>query len=189
MECRNADRHHRRPTRRALSRRRGRGLERARRAFLPLRLRDRRARVPAAGARRRGRVPGGVRAHVRAARLVAGRRRDQAMDRPADAQRVRRPAAFGQPRGADARGGRGRGGRRARAARRRAHVHEGMRAISPNCREILDRFFARDESYRTIGEALGIPPGTIASRISRCLGKLRAQLEGREPASDASGGL
>ena len=68
-------------------------------------------------------------------------------------------------------------------------VHEGLRAISPNCREILDRFFARDESYRTIGEALGIPPGTIASRISRCLGKLRAQLEGREPASDASGGL
>ncbi len=66
-------------------------------------------------------------------------------------------------------------------------VHEGMRAISPNCREILDRFFARDESYRTIGEALGIPPGTIASRISRCLGKLRAQLEGREPGSDASG--
>jgi RNA polymerase sigma factor (sigma-70 family) len=68
-------------------------------------------------------------------------------------------------------------------------VHEGMRAISPNCREILDRFFARDESYRTIGEELGIPPGTIASRISRCLGKLRSQLEGREPASDASGGM
>ena len=68
-------------------------------------------------------------------------------------------------------------------------VHEGLRAISPNCREILDRFFARDESYRTIGEALGIPPGTIASRISRCLGKLRAQLEGREPASDSSGEL
>jgi DNA-directed RNA polymerase specialized sigma24 family protein len=64
-----------------------------------------------------------------------------------------------------------------------------MRAISPNCREILDRFFARDESYRTIGEELGIPPGTIASRISRCLGKLRSQLEGREPASDASGGM
>lgn len=68
-------------------------------------------------------------------------------------------------------------------------VHEGMRAISPNCREILDRFFARDESYRTIGEALGIPPGTIASRISRCLGKLREQLEGREAGPDPSGGV
>jgi RNA polymerase sigma factor (sigma-70 family) len=66
-------------------------------------------------------------------------------------------------------------------------VHEGMRTLSPNCREILDRFFAQDESYRTIGEALGLPAGTIASRISRCLGKLRAHLEGREPSSAASG--
>jgi RNA polymerase sigma factor (sigma-70 family) len=58
-------------------------------------------------------------------------------------------------------------------------VHDGLRALSGTCRDILDRFFARDESYRTIGEALDLPAGTIASRISRCLGKLRAQLEGR----------
>src|ERR1051326_5206429 len=38
-------------------------------------------------------------------------------------------------------------------------------SLSDNCRDILDRFFAQDESYRTIGEALGLPPGTIASRI------------------------
>jgi RNA polymerase sigma factor (sigma-70 family) len=66
-------------------------------------------------------------------------------------------------------------------------VHEGLQALSETCREILDRFFARDESYRTIGEALDLPAGTIASRISRCLGKLRAQLEGRNPVPDASG--
>jgi DNA-directed RNA polymerase specialized sigma24 family protein len=48
-----------------------------------------------------------------------------------------------------------------------------------HCREILDRFFARDESYRTIGEALELPAGTIASRISRCLTRLRELLEGR----------
>ena len=66
-------------------------------------------------------------------------------------------------------------------------VHEGLRALSGDCREILDRFFARDESYRSIGEALELPAGTIASRISRCLGKLRAQLEGRNPDTDASG--
>ena len=48
--------------------------------------------------------------------------------------------------------------------------------------EILDRFFARDESYRTIGDALDLPAGTIASRISRCLGKLRMELEGRPAA-------
>jgi RNA polymerase sigma-70 factor (ECF subfamily) len=56
-------------------------------------------------------------------------------------------------------------------------VHEAMAALPDNCREILDRFFARDESYRTIGEALALPPGTIASRISRCLDKLKAVLE------------
>jgi RNA polymerase sigma factor (sigma-70 family) len=66
-------------------------------------------------------------------------------------------------------------------------VHEGLRALSGDCREILDRFFARDESYRSIGEALDLPAGTIASRISRCLGKLRAQLEGRNTESAASG--
>jgi RNA polymerase sigma-70 factor, ECF subfamily len=55
-------------------------------------------------------------------------------------------------------------------------VHEALAGLSEDCREILDRFFARDESYRTIGEALDIPAGTIASRISRCLAKLRDTL-------------
>jgi RNA polymerase sigma-70 factor (ECF subfamily) len=67
-------------------------------------------------------------------------------------------------------------------------VHEALAGLSDNCREILDRFFARDESYRTIGEALGLPSGTIASRISRCLERLRAQIEGRNPAGAASRG-
>ncbi len=67
-------------------------------------------------------------------------------------------------------------------------VHEAMASLPENCREILDRFFARDESYRNIGEALDLPPGTIASRISRCLVKLRSELEGRNPASAESGG-
>jgi RNA polymerase sigma factor (sigma-70 family) len=52
-----------------------------------------------------------------------------------------------------------------------------MASLPENCREILDRFFAQDESYRTIGEALGLPAGTVASRISRCLEKLKAVLE------------
>ncbi len=58
-------------------------------------------------------------------------------------------------------------------------VRAGLDAVGDACREILDRFFCRDESYRAIGEALDLPPGTIASRISRCLSKLRAELEGR----------
>ena len=56
-------------------------------------------------------------------------------------------------------------------------VHDAMAAMTDNCREILDRFFAHDESYRTSGEALDLPAGTIASRISRCLEKLKALLE------------
>lgn len=56
-------------------------------------------------------------------------------------------------------------------------VRDCLARLSPDCREILDRFFARDESYRTIGEALDLPAGTIASRISRCLGRLRTELE------------
>jgi RNA polymerase sigma-70 factor (ECF subfamily) len=55
-------------------------------------------------------------------------------------------------------------------------VHDALAGLSENCQEILDRFFARDESYRTIGEALELPAGTIASRISRCLLKLREEM-------------
>ncbi|HVH51363.1 MAG TPA: sigma-70 family RNA polymerase sigma factor [Gaiellaceae bacterium] len=58
-------------------------------------------------------------------------------------------------------------------------VRAGLEAVGAPCSELLDRFFCRDESYRTIGEALSLPPGTIASRISRCLGKLKSELEGR----------
>ena len=66
-------------------------------------------------------------------------------------------------------------------------VQEGLRGLSSDCREILDRFFARDESYRVIGEELGLPAGTIASRISRCLKRLRERLEGRKMGSHTSG--
>jgi RNA polymerase sigma factor (sigma-70 family) len=65
-------------------------------------------------------------------------------------------------------------------------VHEALAATPEHCREILDRFFARDESYRTIGEALELPAGTIASRISRCLARLRELLEGRNQPDNPS---
>jgi RNA polymerase sigma-70 factor, ECF subfamily len=55
-------------------------------------------------------------------------------------------------------------------------VQQALAALSPDCREVVDRFFCRDESYRQIAEALGIPSGTIASRISRCLTRLREDL-------------
>jgi RNA polymerase sigma factor (sigma-70 family) len=65
-------------------------------------------------------------------------------------------------------------------------VHEALTELPEHCREILDRFFARDESYQTIGAALDIPAGTIASRISRCLAKLRELFEGRKPGAEPS---
>jgi RNA polymerase sigma factor (sigma-70 family) len=65
-------------------------------------------------------------------------------------------------------------------------VREAMTALSDSCQEVLDRFFARDESYRTISDELAIPAGTIASRISRCLVQLRERLEGRNADTTAS---
>lgn len=67
----------------------------------------------------------------------------------------------------------------------RIEVALGVRAalvtLPDHCQEILDRFFAREQSYQQIASALEIPMGTIASRISRCLAKLREELgDGRE---------
>ena len=56
-------------------------------------------------------------------------------------------------------------------------VRGALAELPEDCQEVLDRFFCRDESYRTIGEALALPSGTIASRISRCLARLRQILE------------
>jgi len=62
-------------------------------------------------------------------------------------------------------------------------VREMLASLPEACQDVLDRFFARDESYRTIGEALDLPAGTIASRISRCLDKLKDAMEDSAPGS------
>ena len=67
-------------------------------------------------------------------------------------------------------------------------VRQALEALGDPCSDLLDRFFCQDESYRTIGERLELPSGTIASRISRCLVKMRVQLEGRNDGTDPSGG-
>jgi RNA polymerase sigma factor (sigma-70 family) len=56
-------------------------------------------------------------------------------------------------------------------------VREGLARIGEPCGDMLDRFYARDQSYRTIGDELDLPAGTIASRISRCLEKLKSVME------------
>src|SRR5690242_3831155 len=65
-------------------------------------------------------------------------------------------------------------------------VRAALDKVGDPCREILDRFFCRDESYRTIGDLLELPAGTIASRISRCLEKVRFELDGRNRGSQPS---
>ena len=67
-------------------------------------------------------------------------------------------------------------------------LREALATLTDGCQDILDRFFARDQSYRTISDELGIPSGTIASRIARCLTRLRSELEGRNETPGASGG-
>jgi RNA polymerase sigma factor (sigma-70 family) len=65
-------------------------------------------------------------------------------------------------------------------------VRQALGGLSDACQEILDRFFARDQSYKTISAELDIPSGTIASRIARCLGRLRSELEGRNQRESGS---
>jgi RNA polymerase sigma-70 factor, ECF subfamily len=67
-------------------------------------------------------------------------------------------------------------------------VRQALGRLQAGCADILDRFFCQDQSYRTISAALGLPAGTIASRISRCLERLRQEMVGRDPAAGASGG-
>jgi RNA polymerase sigma-70 factor (ECF subfamily) len=66
-------------------------------------------------------------------------------------------------------------------------VQAALAKLGPDCQEIIDRFFCRDESYRQIAGALDLPSGTIASRISRCLAQLRTSYEGSKPPPPPSG--
>ena len=61
-------------------------------------------------------------------------------------------------------------------------VHEALARLGDPCQDILNRFFLQNQPYRIIGEALDIPVGTVSSRISRCLDKLRVELDGTSPA-------
>jgi RNA polymerase sigma factor (sigma-70 family) len=60
-------------------------------------------------------------------------------------------------------------------------VRQALGRLPPQQREMLDRFFVRDQSYQTIASELSIPAGTIASRISRALAMLREQFMEENP--------
>jgi len=54
------------------------------------------------------------------------------------------------------------------------NVEQMLSTLPEQFREVLDRYFCRSESYETIAAEMGISAGTVASRISRGLEKLRA---------------
>jgi RNA polymerase sigma-70 factor (ECF subfamily) len=56
-------------------------------------------------------------------------------------------------------------------------LRQALDRLPPINREVIDRFFLRDECYRTISQALDLPHGTIASRIARGLERVRAELD------------
>ena len=165
----------------ALPCRRSRRLERARRAVLPLRVRDLHAGLPADSGRRGGRLPGGVHARLHPARLPARRQRAAAVDRAADAPPVPRldrrlgshPAGEPTSSRTTASAPSTRWTRRSSCARR-----------SPSCPSRARRCStASSPATRATGrsrEELDLPSGTIASRISRCLRRLRVELEGKK---------
>lgn len=65
-------------------------------------------------------------------------------------------------------------------------VRQAMLGLSEACGEIIDRFFCREQPYAQIADELGIPSGTVASRISRCLERLRSTIDGSGPGSHPS---
>jgi RNA polymerase sigma-70 factor (ECF subfamily) len=55
-------------------------------------------------------------------------------------------------------------------------VEAALQALNASHREVVERFFLRDQSYTQISAALGLPPGTVASRISRSLERMRGAI-------------
>lgn len=59
-------------------------------------------------------------------------------------------------------------------------VHWGLGRLAPARREVLVLFFLEDLSLREIAEVLGIPVGTVKSRLHKARSELRSLLERTE---------
>jgi RNA polymerase sigma-70 factor, ECF subfamily len=57
------------------------------------------------------------------------------------------------------------------------HVSATMRQLEPAFRRVLELYFLDRRSYRDISAELGIPQGTVGTRLLRARQKLRAMLE------------
>jgi len=60
-------------------------------------------------------------------------------------------------------------------------LERGLAALSAEQREVLLMVGLEDMSYAQVSRALGVPMGTVMSRVSRAREKLRRHLDG-EPA-------
>jgi RNA polymerase sigma-70 factor (ECF subfamily) len=63
-----------------------------------------------------------------------------------------------------------------------ASVEAGLDTLPPVEREVLTLFYLRDLSLTEIAEALGVPVGTVKSRLFRARRMLRAAMPERKPA-------
>jgi len=73
------------------------------------------------------------------------------------------------------------------AAQARARIGAQLRALPPEFREALILREFEDLSYREIADVLGVPIGTVMSRLSRARGLLQRALG--EPIAERSDGL
>ena len=64
------------------------------------------------------------------------------------------------------------------AGERREELLSALSALAPRDREVLSLRYLLDMSEGDMAQALGCRPGTVKSRVSRALGRLRAELEG-----------
>ena len=62
-------------------------------------------------------------------------------------------------------------------------VQAALQRLPEECRMVLEQAFHQQRQYAEIASALGIPQGTVASRIARCLLRLRRLLEPEEEIS------
>jgi RNA polymerase sigma-70 factor (ECF subfamily) len=56
-------------------------------------------------------------------------------------------------------------------------VQAALERLPRECQEVLRQAFFAGRRYAEIASALGIPEGTVASRVARCLTRLRGLLE------------
>lgn len=63
-------------------------------------------------------------------------------------------------------------------------VAEALDRLSDDCQVILRLRYYRQMSYKEICQALGLPLGTVCSRLKRCLARLHREMEVLQPIGD-----